>query len=97
MGSGGPETKDEKITERNLVRHMVRFRENPFDFLREVSLYMSGTGWRAYDEPIGQPIFYSGFSERTNGFSRNRTMWRTRLRSVIFSSLVSGPPVKPDG
>ena len=62
--TGGPETKDEQITERNLVRHMARFRENPFDFLREVSLYMSGTGWRAYDEPIGQPIFYSGFSER---------------------------------
>lgn len=62
--TGGPEPQDEQITERNLVRHMVRFRENPFDFLREVSLYMSGTGWRAYDEPIGQPIFYSGFSEK---------------------------------
>lgn len=61
--TGGPETQDE-ITERNLVRHMARFRENPFDFLREVSLYMSGTGWRAYDDAIGQPIFYSGFSER---------------------------------
>lgn len=32
-------------------------------FLREVSLYVSGTGWRAYDDVIGQPIFYSGFSE----------------------------------
>ncbi|CAI7652560.1 unnamed protein product [Penicillium glandicola] len=62
--TGGPETQDEQITERNLVRHMARFRENPFDFLREVSLYMSGTGWRAYDDPIGQPIFYPGFSER---------------------------------
>jgi hypothetical protein len=63
--TGGPEAENEQqITERNLVRHMVRFRENPLDFLREVSLYMSGTGWRAYDEPIGQPIFYSGFSER---------------------------------
>ncbi|KGO63838.1 Glycerol-3-phosphate O-acyltransferase [Penicillium italicum] len=62
--TGGPETRDEQITERNLVHHMARFRENPFDFLREVSLYMSGTGWRAYDEPIGQPIFYSGFSEK---------------------------------
>ncbi|CAI7664947.1 unnamed protein product [Penicillium bialowiezense] len=61
--TGGPEPQDE-ITERNLVRHMARFRENPFDFLREVSLYMSGTGWRAYDDAIGQPIFYSGFSER---------------------------------
>lgn len=24
---------------------------------------MSGTGWRAYDHAIGQPIFYSGFSD----------------------------------
>ncbi|RAH68011.1 lysophospholipid acyltransferase family protein [Aspergillus aculeatinus CBS 121060] len=62
--TGGPEPQDDQITERNLVRHMARFRENPFDFLREVSLYMSGTGWRAYDQVIGQPIFYPGFSER---------------------------------
>jgi hypothetical protein len=32
-------------------------------FLRDVSLHVSGTGWRAYDSPIGQPIFYPGFSE----------------------------------
>jgi glycerol-3-phosphate O-acyltransferase len=29
-----------------------------------VSLYVSGTGWRAYDKVIGQPLFYSGFSEQ---------------------------------
>jgi glycerol-3-phosphate O-acyltransferase len=29
-----------------------------------VSLYVSGTGWRAYDKVIGRPIFYSGFSEQ---------------------------------
>ncbi|OJJ50843.1 hypothetical protein ASPZODRAFT_56627 [Penicilliopsis zonata CBS 506.65] len=62
--TGGPGIHDGTITERNLVHHMARFRENPFDFLREVSLYMSGTGWRAYDDVIGQPIFYAGFSER---------------------------------
>ena len=62
--TGGPEAQYEQITERNLVRHMARFRENPFDFLREVSLYMSGTGWRAYDDVIGQPIFYPGFGDR---------------------------------
>lgn len=61
--TGGPGEQDEPITERNLVRHMARFRESPFDFLREVSLHMSGTGWRAYDDVIGQPIFYSGFSD----------------------------------
>ena len=32
-------------------------------FLREVSLHVSGTGWRAYDNFIGQPVFYPGFSE----------------------------------
>ncbi|PYH42839.1 lysophospholipid acyltransferase family protein [Aspergillus saccharolyticus JOP 1030-1] len=62
--TGGPEPQDDQIPERNLVRHMARFRENPFDFLREVSLYMSGTGWRAYNDVIGQPIFYPGFSDR---------------------------------
>lgn len=34
-----------------------------FRFLREVSLHVSGTGWRSYTNPIGQPVFYSGFSE----------------------------------
>lgn len=27
-------------------------------------MHVSGTGWRAYDNFIGQPIFYPGFSER---------------------------------
>lgn len=31
--------------------------------MKEVSLHVSGTGWRAYDDYIGQPIFYPGFSE----------------------------------
>lgn len=31
--------------------------------MREVSLHVSGSGWRAYDHFIGQPIFYPGFSE----------------------------------
>ncbi|EEH40272.2 hypothetical protein PAAG_02327 [Paracoccidioides lutzii Pb01] len=62
--TGGPGVHDDGITERKLVRNMARFRENPFEFLREVSLFVSGSGWRAYDNIIGQPVFYSGFSER---------------------------------
>jgi hypothetical protein len=56
-----PPTKND-THERNLVEHMARFRESPLDFLREVSLHVSGTGWRAYDDVVGQPIFYSGFT-----------------------------------
>ncbi|KAF2747840.1 glycerol-3-phosphate acyltransferas-like protein [Sporormia fimetaria CBS 119925] len=47
-----------------LINGMARFRSAPLDFFREVSLYVSGTGWRSYDEIVGQPIFYSGFSEK---------------------------------
>lgn len=80
--TGGPEPQDDQITERNLVRHMARFRENPFEFLREVSLYMSGTGWRAYDEPIGQPVFYSGFSERMKSSILSSDMLQAKIREL---------------
>ncbi|KAF2494122.1 glycerol-3-phosphate acyltransferase [Lophium mytilinum] len=53
--------------ERNLVGSMARFRQSPLDFLREISLHVSGTGWRSYDDVVGQPIFYTGFSERMKG------------------------------
>ncbi|KAK2737440.1 hypothetical protein FQN57_007530 [Myotisia sp. PD_48] len=61
--TGFTAAEGDAITERRLVRQMGRFRQNPFEFLREISLFVSGTGWRAYDDFIGQPIFYSGFSE----------------------------------
>ncbi|KAJ5939318.1 hypothetical protein N7466_002452 [Penicillium verhagenii] len=85
--TGGPGAQDEQITERNLVRHMARFRENPFEFLREVSLYMSGTGWRAYDEPIGQPVFYSGFSERMKSSILSSKMLQEKIRELASTRL----------
>jgi glycerol-3-phosphate O-acyltransferase len=48
---------------RELVSTMARFRSSPFDFFREVSLHVNGTGWRAYNHIVGQPVFYSGFTE----------------------------------
>lgn len=80
--TGGPGTQDDTITERNLVRHMARFRENPLDFLREVSLYMSGTGWRAYDDPIGQPVYYSGFTERMKSNILASPMLQNKIREL---------------
>ncbi|KIW00424.1 uncharacterized protein PV09_07954 [Verruconis gallopava] len=49
---------------RELIETMARFRKSPFDFFREVSLHISGTGWRSYDKIIGTPIYYPGFSEQ---------------------------------
>lgn len=71
--TAGPDVYD-GITERKLVSNMGRFRENPFEFLREISLFMSGTGWRAYDDFIGQPIFYPGFSENMKSLVSNNAL-----------------------
>lgn len=68
--------------ERNLVEHMARFRESPLDFLREVSLHVSGMGWRAYDDVIGQPIFYSGFSENMKATVLRTPMLRKRIEQL---------------
>ncbi|EQK99747.1 hypothetical protein G6O67_004228 [Ophiocordyceps sinensis] len=49
--------------EEALLNQFASFRAEPLRFLREVSLYVSGQGWRAYDRVIGQPVFYPGFSD----------------------------------
>ncbi|KAL9109548.1 MAG: hypothetical protein Q9227_005884 [Pyrenula ochraceoflavens] len=50
-------------SERELVEHFTRFRANPFEALREASLFVSGTGWRGYSNIIGQPSFYAGYTD----------------------------------
>ncbi|KAJ5098300.1 hypothetical protein N7532_005301 [Penicillium argentinense] len=85
--TGGPGAQDDTITERNLVQHMARFRENPLDFLREISLYMSGMGWRAYDDVIGQPVFYSGFSENMKTSISGSPMLQDKVRELARTRL----------
>ena len=68
--------------ERNLVEHMARFRESPLDFLREVSLHVSGTGWRSYDNYIGQPIFYRGFSENMKAAVMQTPMLKAKIAQL---------------
>lgn len=68
--------------ERNLVEHMVRFRESPLEFLREVSLHVSGAGWRAYDDIVGQPIFYSGFSDNMKTAVLRAPLLKQRIREL---------------
>lgn len=47
-----------------ITKGFTHFRDNPFSFLRQVQLHYQGAGWRAYNDIIGQPIFYKGFSEQ---------------------------------
>lgn len=87
-GFTGPEhPQDGAITEQHLVRNMVRFRERPLDFLREVSLYLSGSGWRAYDNVIGQPVFYPGYSDRVRDKILKNPLLQNKVRELAEARL----------
>jgi hypothetical protein len=51
-------------------------------FLRDVSLHVSGTGWRAYENPIGQPIYYSGFSENMKAAVMSTPILQRRISEL---------------
>ncbi|KAF2226893.1 acyltransferase-domain-containing protein [Elsinoe ampelina] len=46
-----------------LLQSYARFRSAPLDAFREISRQFFGSGWRSYDTIVGQPVFYSGYSE----------------------------------
>ncbi|KAF5989315.1 hypothetical protein FBULB1_1058 [Fusarium bulbicola] len=69
-----PEGKEEALMDK-----FASFRSEPFQFLREVSLYVSGQGWRAYDRVIGQPVFYSGFSENMKNMVLSAPLLQQRI------------------
>ncbi|KAF2275559.1 glycerol-3-phosphate acyltransferase [Westerdykella ornata] len=70
---------NEPLSKQGLISGMARFRSSPLDFIREVSLHVSGTGWRSYDSVVGQPIFYPGFSEKM----KSRVLSNTKLVAKV--------------
>ncbi|KAF2645355.1 acyltransferase-domain-containing protein [Massarina eburnea CBS 473.64] len=72
----------DEAPERGIVSSFARFRSSPLDFIREVSLHVSGTGWRSYDDFIGQPMFYSGFSEEMKARVLSNTMLVSKVREL---------------
>jgi len=77
-----PFVSDDGGPERNLISYGARFRQAPLEFLREVSLHVSGTGWRAYDDIIGQPIFYKGFSENMKAAVMGTATLKAKIREL---------------
>ncbi|KAJ9669396.1 hypothetical protein H2201_000263 [Coniosporium apollinis] len=75
-------THDGGEEEQNLISGFSRFRSSPFDFLREISLHVSGTGWRSYDHVVGQPIFYAGFSENMKSAVMGTPMLQAKIREL---------------
>ena len=70
------------------MENMARFRESPIDFLREVSLHVSGTGWRAYVDVIGQSIYYSGFTENMKAAVMATPMLKRKIKELTERRVV---------
>ncbi|KAI8942706.1 hypothetical protein NX059_000754 [Plenodomus lindquistii] len=68
--------------DRSLIQGMARFRSSPLDFIREVSLHFSGSGWRSFDDHIGQPQFYPGFSEDMKARVLSNPMLVAKVREL---------------
>ncbi|CEQ41343.1 SPOSA6832_03065, partial [Sporobolomyces salmonicolor] len=48
----------------NLVQnHQAHLRADPLEFSKQLSLWATGTGWRAYNDYIGGRVFYEGYSD----------------------------------
>lgn len=69
----------ETSQERSLLEPYARFRQNPFHAFQELGLHFMGTGWRRYEQIVGQEIFYPGFSENM----KSMVMAQKKLRNKI--------------
>ncbi|RMZ87194.1 hypothetical protein DV736_g5579, partial [Chaetothyriales sp. CBS 134916] len=65
--------------DRGLLEKMARFRRNPFNFALEISLFVRGIGWRGYQDVVGQPCFYQGYTERIRSATMRSYILRQRL------------------
>ncbi|CAH0058566.1 unnamed protein product [Clonostachys solani] len=82
-----PDGDDKHGEERALMNQFASFRAEPLQlafvrFLREVSLYVSGQGWRAYDRITGQPVFYSGFSDNMKSMVLETPLLQKRIAEL---------------
>ena len=51
-------------------------------------MYVSGTGWRAYDNIIGQPMFYPGFSENMKNMILSAPLLQSHIADLSEKRVV---------
>lgn len=65
--------------EQELLEPYARFRTRPLDALQELGQHLSGSEWRSYERPVGQEIFYPGYSDKI----KSKVMRQHKLRRKI--------------
>lgn len=56
--------RDDSAETHNLVHDIKRFRDDPLKFLSTLGHHAVGSSWRSYEDVVGQPLYYPGFSEQ---------------------------------
>lgn len=80
--------EDGKSSERTILQPFARFRQNPFSFAQELYLFIRGVGWRSYDNVIGQPVFYPGYTAKIKGTVMKSPLLRKKLAELVEARLV---------
>ncbi|KAL6251847.1 hypothetical protein RBB50_002057 [Rhinocladiella similis] len=74
-------------TEQSILTRMARFRKNPFNFAHEISLFVRGVGWRSYNDILGQPVFYPGYTTNIKSATMNSPLLRWKVVELTESRL----------
>ncbi|KAK6383067.1 hypothetical protein LTS17_003737 [Exophiala oligosperma] len=74
----GPEANHDP-TEQSILTRMARFRKNPFNFAHEISLFVRGVGWRSYNDILGQPVFYPGYTANIKSATMSSPLLRRKV------------------
>ena len=77
-----PNTANEDEISRNIAYKHSHFRAHPLGFLNEIKMMYSGTDWRSYDNPIGQPIYYKGFTENMKDMILNSPLVQRQIAQL---------------
>ena len=68
--------------ERHLMQHQ-HLRSDPWGWARDISLFVSGKGWRGYTNVIGQPSFFSGYSDRMKAAVIRSPMLQQKVHELV--------------
>jgi len=80
-------TADNGEADKSILGHMARFRKNPFHFALEIALFVRGVGWRGYDNVVGQPVFYSGYTSKIKNTVMASSILRQKLVELTEARL----------
>ena len=56
--------------------------ESPMNFFHDLKLHVRGSGWRGYNKVVGQPVFYSGYTDDITRAVMANVMLKDKLQDL---------------